>query len=48
MAVALPQAGIAGVTGPPNEDRKQARTLAVQLVMDALWEQHPPQPLLAA
>lgn len=47
VAVALAQAGIAGVTGPPNEDRKQARTLAVQLVMDALWKQHPPQPMPA-
>lgn len=40
VAITLPQAGVARTLGPPHADRKQAKTLAAQVVVDNLRKAH--------
>lgn len=40
VAITLPQAGVTRTLGPPHADRKQAKTLAAQVVVDNLRKRH--------
>lgn len=41
VAATLPQAGLDRITGAPHEDKRQARVLAAQALLDALRKKHP-------